>query len=255
MLLAISSDSRFASQFLHQLPRGADQLVDGFDHVHRDANRTRLISNCTSNRLPNPPRGIGGKFVAAAVFEFVDGFHQADVAFLNQVEELQAAVGVFFRDRNHETEVGLDQLALGLLRIHVALDDFALRALDLLEQQAGFDFKLFNFASYRARLAAIFFFLIFAARGVGLALEVLRLAVERTHAVDSFVDAVDQPLAFGIGETQLAHRDGNPHDGAGQVAAGAAMVLRDASSATSRRIFPAPRRLFCRASPCCRSCR
>src|ERR1700678_37407 len=31
-----------ASQFLNKLPRGADQLVDGLDHVHRDANRARL---------------------------------------------------------------------------------------------------------------------------------------------------------------------------------------------------------------------
>src|SRR5258706_10625117 len=36
---------RFAAQFLHQLPRGADQLVDRFDHVYRDADRTRLVSN------------------------------------------------------------------------------------------------------------------------------------------------------------------------------------------------------------------
>src|ERR1039458_410043 len=83
---------RLASQFLHQLPRGADQLVDGFDHVHRDANRTRLISNGAGNRLPNPPRRIRGELIAAAVFELVHGFHQADVAFLDEVEELQAAV-------------------------------------------------------------------------------------------------------------------------------------------------------------------
>src|SRR5712664_2455920 len=31
----------FASQLLHQLPRGADQLVNGLNHVDRDANRTR----------------------------------------------------------------------------------------------------------------------------------------------------------------------------------------------------------------------
>src|SRR5208282_954712 len=128
---------RFASQFLHQLPRGADQLVDGFDHVHRDADRTRLIGNRTGNGLANPPRGIRGKLVATAVFEFIDGLHQSDVAFLNQVEELQAAVGVFFGDRNHQAEVGLDQLALGLFRVHVALDDLALRALELLERHAG----------------------------------------------------------------------------------------------------------------------
>src|SRR5208283_1355648 len=217
---------RLAPQLLHQLPRGADQLVDRLDHVHRDADRTRLVSNGTGNRLPNPPRGIRGELVATAVFELVHGLHQADVAFLNQVEELQAAVGVFLRDRNHETEVGLDQLALGLLRVHVALDDLALRALDLLEQQASFDFEFFNLASYRARLAAIFFFLILAARGVGFTLQVLSLPIERPHAVDGFVDPVDQPLAFGVGKAEFAHRDGNPHDGAGEVAASAAMVLR-----------------------------
>src|SRR5258708_3364398 len=79
---------RLASQFLHQLPRGADQLVDGLDHVHRDANRTGLIGNCTCNRLPNPPSGIRGELISAAVFELVDRLHQADVAFLNQIEEL-----------------------------------------------------------------------------------------------------------------------------------------------------------------------
>src|SRR6202167_4238745 len=74
---------RLTSQLLHQLPRGADQLVDGFDHVHRDANGARLIGDGAGDGLADPPRSIGGKLVAAAVFEFVDGFHQADVAFLN----------------------------------------------------------------------------------------------------------------------------------------------------------------------------
>src|SRR5580658_1394095 len=145
---------RFASQLLHQLPRRADQLVDGFDHVHRDADGARLIGDGASNRLPDPPRGIGGELIAAAIFKLVHGFHQADVAFLNQVEELQAAVGVLFRDRNHQTQVGLDQLALGLLRVHVSLDDFALGALDLLEQEAGLGLKLFDLASDGARLPA-----------------------------------------------------------------------------------------------------
>jgi hypothetical protein len=33
--------------------------------------------------------------------------------------------------------------------------------------------------------------LLFAARGVGLALQILRLPVERTHAVNGLVDPVD----------------------------------------------------------------
>src|SRR5580700_1920388 len=216
---------RFASEFLHELTRGADQLVDGFDHVHRDADGARLIGDGAGNRLPDPPRGIRGKLVSAAILKLVDRFHQADVAFLNQVEELEAAVGVLFRDRNYEAQVGLDQFALGLLGVHVALDDLALRALDLLEQESGFDFELFNLTADGAGLAAVFFFLILAAGGVGFAFEIAGLAVERTHAVDGLVDAVDQALALGVGESQLADGERNPHDAAGQVAAGAAMVL------------------------------
>jgi transposase len=41
---------------------------------------------------------VGQEFVATAVIEFLNGLHQADVAFLDQVEELQTAVGVFLRD-------------------------------------------------------------------------------------------------------------------------------------------------------------
>src|SRR5579863_7436553 len=216
---------RLASQFLHQLTRSSYQLVDGFDHVHWDANGTRLVSNGPSNRLPNPPCGVGGKFVAAAVFEFVHGFHQADVAFLNQVEELQSAVGVFLGDGNNETKVGLDQLALGLLRVHVALDDLALGALEFLKRHAGFQFQLLHFAANGTRLAPVFFFLLFTASGVGLALEVLRLAIERAHAVDHLVQAVDQPFAFGVGESQLAHRLRHANNRAGKVAARPAMVL------------------------------
>ena len=48
--------------------------------------------------------------------------------------------------------------------------------------------------------------LLFAARRLGPLLQVLDLAVERAHAVDRAVDAVDQALAFVVGEAQLAHR-------------------------------------------------
>src|SRR5208283_441524 len=214
-----------ASQFLHQLPRGADQLVDGFDHVHRDADGAGLIGDGAGDGLANPPGGVGRELVAAAVFKFVHGFHQADVAFLNQVEELQAAVGVFLGDGDDQAQVGFDEFALGLLGVHVARDDLALGALEFGERHAGFGFQLLDFSADDAGLPAIFFFLLFAAGGVGLALQVLHLAVERTHAVDGFVDPLDEPLALAVGEAQPAHRQRYPNDAAGQPAAGAAMIL------------------------------
>ena len=50
---------RFAAHFLQHLPGDAVQFVDRLDHVHRDADRPRLVRNRTCNRLANPPSGVG----------------------------------------------------------------------------------------------------------------------------------------------------------------------------------------------------
>ena len=44
-----------SSQFLHQLTRGADQLVDVLDHVDRNADDTRLVGDGAGDGLTNPP--------------------------------------------------------------------------------------------------------------------------------------------------------------------------------------------------------
>jgi hypothetical protein len=98
--------------------------------VHRDADGARLVGDRTGDGLADPPGGIGGKLVAAAVLELVHRLHQADVAFLDQVEELQAAVGVFLGDGDDKAQVGLDHFLLGaggvafaaLHRVHHALE-------------------------------------------------------------------------------------------------------------------------------------
>ena len=80
---------------MQHLPAGADQFVDGFNHMHRNADRAGLIGNTAGDRLPDPPGRIGGKLVSTPVFKFVDGLHQANIAFLNQIQKLQTAIGVF----------------------------------------------------------------------------------------------------------------------------------------------------------------
>ena len=89
--------------------------------MHRDTDGARLVGDRAGDRLPDPPGGVGRELVAAAVFELVDRLHQADVAFLDQVEELQAAVGVFLGDGNDEAQVGLHHLLLGLAGFALAL--------------------------------------------------------------------------------------------------------------------------------------
>ena len=112
---------RLAADLVQHLARGAHDLVDRLDHVHRNADGARLVGDRAGDRLPDPPGRIGRELVAAAVLELVDRLHQADVAFLDEIEELQAAVGVFLGDRDHEAQVGLDHFLLGDARLALAL--------------------------------------------------------------------------------------------------------------------------------------
>jgi len=62
----------------------------GFDLADALAG-TGLVGIGAGDALANPPGGVRAEFVAAAPLELFRSPHQADVAFLNQVEELQAA--------------------------------------------------------------------------------------------------------------------------------------------------------------------
>src|SRR5499427_638609 len=110
-----------AADLVEQFPRRADDLVDHLDHVHGDADGARLVGDRAADRLPDPPGGIGRELVATAILELIDRLHQPDIAFLDQVEELQAAVGVFLGDGDDEAQVRLHHLLLGLTRLALAL--------------------------------------------------------------------------------------------------------------------------------------
>src|SRR4029434_1904142 len=56
------------------------------------------------------PCRVGGELVALRVAELLDGLEQAEVAFLNQVEQAHAAPGVLLRDRHYEAQVGLNEV-------------------------------------------------------------------------------------------------------------------------------------------------
>src|SRR5262245_6501584 len=90
--------SWFTTNFLNKISRSTNQLIDGLDHMDRNTNSSCLVCNRASNCLTNPPCCVSRKFVTAAVFEFVDRLHEADISLLNEIQELKAPVGVFFRN-------------------------------------------------------------------------------------------------------------------------------------------------------------
>src|SRR5690606_35391418 len=100
-----------------------------------NADRPRLVRDRAGDGLANPPRGVGGKLVAAAILELVAGFHQADVALLDQVQELQATVRIFLGDRDHEPQVRLYHFLFRTPRLCFADRHLAIDLLDLRDLQ------------------------------------------------------------------------------------------------------------------------
>ena len=112
---------RLAANLAEHLPAGAHDLIDDLDHMHGHTDGTGLFAERAADRLSDPPRRVSRKLVAAAIIELLDRLHQTDVAFLDEVEELQATVGVLLRDRDDEAQVCLHHLLLGLLSLALAL--------------------------------------------------------------------------------------------------------------------------------------
>ena len=103
----------FRDTFLHPRHR--------LDHVDGNADRAALIGHGPGNGLANPPRGVGAELEAAAIFELVHRPHQPGVAFLDQVQEAQAAVAVLLGDGNDQPQVPFRKAAFGLLVLCVDL--------------------------------------------------------------------------------------------------------------------------------------
>src|SRR3954469_6208663 len=126
---------RLATELLHELALNVHDLVQLLDHVHRDADRARLVRDRARHRLADPPRRVRRELVAAPVVELLDGPDQAERPLLDEVEEREAAPEVALRDRDHEAQVRLDHVLLGR---HVAALD-ALREADLLQGREQLD--------------------------------------------------------------------------------------------------------------------
>src|SRR5262249_55507991 len=69
----------------------ARDAIERLDHVHRDADRARMVGDGPRDGLADPPGGIGRKLEPAPILEAIDRLHEADIAFLDEVEQRQLA--------------------------------------------------------------------------------------------------------------------------------------------------------------------
>ena len=71
-----------------------------------------FVGERARHRLPDPPGRVGRELKALAIVELLDRADQPERAFLDQVEEREAAAEVPLRDRDDEPEISLDHLRL-----------------------------------------------------------------------------------------------------------------------------------------------
>src|SRR5579871_5162090 len=105
---------RLAPELGHELALSPPDLVELLDDMYRDADRPRLVGEGPRDGLPDPPGRIGGELEALAVVELLRRAHEAQRAFLDEVEEGQTLVAVVLGDGDDEAQVRLDHLLLGV---------------------------------------------------------------------------------------------------------------------------------------------
>ncbi len=133
---------RLAAHLLQHLARNTVELVNGLNHMHRNTDGARLIRDRAGDSLTDPPGCVGGELVTTTVFELINRFHQTDVTFLNQIQELQAAVGVFLGDRDNQTQVRFNHLFLRTAGFRFTDGHTTVNVFYLLDSQAGLFFNL-----------------------------------------------------------------------------------------------------------------
>src|SRR5436853_305245 len=71
--------------------------------------RSRGVRDGPRDGLANPPRRVCAELEAAAPVEFLDGAQQAEIAFLDQVDQRHATVRIAPGDADHQAQVRVRQ--------------------------------------------------------------------------------------------------------------------------------------------------
>src|SRR5579871_1457117 len=192
-----------AAQFLFEFARRPQELVHALVHVNGNADGARLVGDGARDGLANPPGGVGRKFVAAPVFELVGGAHQADVAFLDQVQKMQPAVDILLGHRNHQAEVGFHQILLGPLGFNLTVTDHRNGVFDLVERRAGRVFALANLTLDLARFRL--------RRLAGTSFQLAQLHFEMRKLFRNALDFLGELLPLRDVERNFADRERNFH--------------------------------------------
>ena len=86
--------------------------------MHRNTDGTRLVCDGSSDRLSDPPGGIGTEFVALAVIKLFHCLDQTQIALLDQIQKKHPPPHISLGNTHHKTQIRLRKT---LFRVGVTL--------------------------------------------------------------------------------------------------------------------------------------
>ena len=103
---------RLATELDLEPARRPRELLLALDDVDGHTDRARVIRDRPLHRLPDPPGRIRRELEPAAPVELLDRAVETERSLLDQVEERDAETAIALGDRDDQTEVRLDHVAL-----------------------------------------------------------------------------------------------------------------------------------------------
>src|SRR5260370_11030505 len=85
--------------------------------MHGDTNRACLIRDSTGNGLADPPGSVCTELVALGIVKLLYCSDQANIAFLDQIQQAHAAADILFRYTDDETQIRFGQATLRFLPV------------------------------------------------------------------------------------------------------------------------------------------
>ena len=83
--------------------------------MDRDPDRPRLVCDGSGDRLADPPCGIGAELISLVVIKLLHSLNESQIALLDQIQKQHSAAHIPLGNADHQTQVCLRQLLLGIL--------------------------------------------------------------------------------------------------------------------------------------------
>src|SRR5215831_14201648 len=100
--------ARIATQARAHGALGAREAVHLLEHLHRDAERSRLLGESSQDGLANPDRRVRAEAQPSLRLEAIDRHDEPQIAFLDQVEQREPTAAIPARHVHHQPQVGED---------------------------------------------------------------------------------------------------------------------------------------------------